>query len=479
MLLPDRLAETARARPQAPALICDDQTVSYDELQQRVLNAAALLQQRGLPAGGRVALLAGNSVAFAVLVHALPLAGLTLVPLNTRLTAAEQRFQLHDAAVDLLLFDAEHAARAAELAATPVAVNPVEPLAAAPPIRLPVVPQPLPADALQTIIFTSGTTGRPKGALLTRGNHWANAAGSQQRLAQQPSDVWLAVLPFFHVGGMAILLRAAWAGLPVVILPRFDAARVRAAIAQYRVTLVSFVAVMLQRVLDVSPEPIAPSLRAVLLGGGPAPLPLLERCAARGIAVLQTYGLTESGSQAVTLAPADALRKLGSAGLPLPDVELRIGSVTAPLPPGQAGEILLRGPSISPGYLNLPPHPAGWLATGDIGWCDADGYLSVVDRRSDLIISGGENIYPAEIEAALLAHPAVVEAGVYGVPDTQWGAVAHAAVVLREPLEAAALLAWLRPQLAGYKLPRLIHVVSELPRTASGKLQRFRLRDVT
>jgi O-succinylbenzoic acid--CoA ligase len=277
---------------------------------------------------------------------------------------------------------------------------------------------------------------------------------------------------------MAILLRAAWAGLPVVILPRFDAAEVRAAIAAHHVTIVSFVAVMLQRLLDLDDTPLPPSLRAVLLGGGPAPLPLLERCAARGLSVLQTYGLTESASQAVTLAPADALRKLGSAGLPLPEVELRIGAVARPDPPGTVGEILLHGPSISPGYLHQPPHPAGWLHTGDLGYCDADGYLYVVDRRGDLIISGGENIYPAEIEAALLAHPAVAEAGVYGAPDAEWGALPHAVVVLRRPAEPAELLAWLSRRLARFKLPRSLRIAAELPRTASGKLQRFRLPDV-
>jgi o-succinylbenzoate---CoA ligase len=475
-MLPDLLTAHALANPSAVALICADQRVSYAELAQRVQSAADRLAD--LPAGSVVALLAVNSIDYAIAVHALPRTGLTLLPLNLRLTAAEQRLQLQDAGTALLLFDSDHAARAAELAADGLPTRPLEPLCAASDAAQPLSVVPLPADLLQTIIYTSGTTGRPKGALLTRGNHWANAQGSQQRLVQQPDDVWLAVLPFFHVGGMAILLRAAWAGLPVVILPRFDASDVRAAIAAHRVTIVSLVAVMLQRLLDLDNAPLPPGLRAVLLGGGPAPLLLLERCAARGLSVLQTYGLTESASQAVTLAPADALRKLGSAGLPLPEVELRIGDVEQPLPPDTVGEILLRGPSISRGYLHRPPHPAGWLHTGDLGYRDSDGYLYVVDRRGDLIISGGENIYPAEVEAALLAHPAVAEAGVYGVADEDWGAVPHAAVVLRSPAEADDLLAWLQQRLARYKIPRQLRIVSELPRTASGKLQRFRLPDV-
>jgi O-succinylbenzoic acid--CoA ligase len=292
------------------------------------------------------------------------------------------------------------------------------------------------------------------------------------------------VLPLFHVGGLSILLRGAIYGIPVVLHERFDPVAVNAAIDSEGVTIISVVATTLQRMLDARGNtPYPPHFRCALLGGGPAPQPLLERCAALGVPVVQTYGLTESASQAVTLSPADALRKLGSAGQPLLPVGLRIDVDGREAAPGEVGEILLRGPTITVGYSGHPEATAeairdGWLHTGDMGHRDAEGYLYVADRRSDLIISGGENIYPAEVEAALLAHPAVAEAGVVGLPDAQWGQVPVAAIVLRSPAAESDILAALRAHLAAYKLPRRIIVLSELPRTASGKLQRARLREL-
>jgi O-succinylbenzoic acid--CoA ligase len=227
---------------------------------------------------------------------------------------------------------------------------------------------------------------------------------------------------------------------------------------------------MLDRMLSERAErPYPTTLRCVLLGGGPAPLPLLERAAAANVPVVQTYGLTETSSQIVTLAPEDAIRKLGSAGKPLMGSRIRIES---------DGEICVKGPGVSPGYLHHPPRE-GWLHTGDLGHLDEDGYLYVLDRRDDLIVSGGENVYPAEVEAALLAHPAVAEAGVVGVPDAQWGSRMTGVVVVRTGLSVTAdeLVAFVRQRLAGYKVPRAIEVRTEpLPRNASGKILRRELR---
>jgi O-succinylbenzoic acid--CoA ligase len=257
---------------------------------------------------------------------------------------------------------------------------------------------------------------------------------------------------------------------------------VNRAIDDERVTIVSVVAVMLQRMLDArGGRPYPPSLRCVLLGGGPAPRPLLERCASLGIPVAQTYGLTETTSQIATLAPEDALRKLGSAGRPLYPNEIRIASGDRDATPGEAGEILVRGPVVMAGYTGLPNDAIvdGWLHTGDIGQVDAEGYLYVLDRRDDLIITGGENVYPAEVEAALLAHPAVDEAGVVGVTDAVWGQRVVAIVRLAATPGANVvdvLRAHCQARLAGYKVPSEIRVVDEpLPRTASGKLQRTAL----
>jgi len=246
------------------------------------------------------------------------------------------------------------------------------------------------------------------------------------------------------------------------------------------------VAATLHRLLDARADrPVPPTLRCILLGGGPAPRPLLERCARIGVPVVQTYGLTETASQVATLAPEDALRRLGSAGRPLYPNALRIAdSDGADAPAGEPGEILVRGPVVTAGYADRPDDTAralagGWLHTGDVGRLDEEGYLYVLDRRDDLIVTGGENVYPAEVEAALLAHPAVAEAGVVGMPDERWGARVVAVVRARDgaATDADALRAHCRTLLGGYKVPAEIRLVTEpLPRTASGKLRRAELR---
>ena len=275
-------------------------------------------------------------------------------------------------------------------------------------------------------------------------------------------------MPLFHVGGLAILLRSVVCGIPAVVHLRFDAERANQAIDRDGVTIVSVVATMLDRMLALREgQPYPSSLRCVLLGGGPAPLPLLEACASLGVPVVQTYGLTEAASQVATLAPEDATRKLGSAGKPLMGTRVQVEP---------DGEILVDGPTVSPGYLHQPPR-LGSLRTGDLGRLDEDGYLYVLDRRDDLIVSGGENVYPAEVEAALRSHPSVVDAGVRGLPDPQWGQIVAAAVVLSAGASVSPddLRAHLRQQLAGYKIPRRLVFVPDLPRTASGKVQRRKL----
>ncbi|RMD81491.1 MAG: o-succinylbenzoate--CoA ligase [Chloroflexi bacterium] len=475
MYLPDWLARQSLLRPHHPALIGAEATYTFAELDRWAGAVAVRLGQR-VPPGSRVALLARNRLAYAAVVHAAPRAGVTLVLLNTRLTAAELAFQVRDSAPALLIAEHELVATAREAAKeTPIIM--LEELAA--PAEAPPPPAP-PIDlaAPHTIIYTSGTTGRPKGAILTAGNHWWNAVGSMLNLGLHDDDRWLAVLPLFHVGGLSILLRGGIYGIPVVLHERFDPALVKRDLAEQRITIVSLVAVMLQRLLAVDSAPFPAHVRCVLLGGGPAPLTLLEQCAARGIPVTQTYGMTEAASQAATLAPAEALQRLGSAGKPLLPVELRIvrsdGSEAAA---GEVGEICLRGPTLSPGYLGMPRRPDEWFHTGDMGYLDADGYLYVVDRRSDLIIAGGENIYPAEVEAVLLSHPAVAESGVVGVPDPEWGQRPVAAVVVRQPVTSEELMMHCRARLAGYKVPRTIVFVDELPRTAAGKLRRHQLRE--
>jgi O-succinylbenzoic acid--CoA ligase len=332
------------------------------------------------------------------------------------------------------------------------------------------------------VLFTSGTTGIPKGVCLTYANQLASARASAQRLGSAPDDRWLLCLPTFHIGGLAIALRAAIDATCVAVEP-FEPARVARALARAPIRLASMVPTMLARVIDAGLERPA-ALRALLLGGGPIPPVLVERCLARRIPAAPTYGLTEAASQVATLRP-DELRDAGdTAGTALADTELCIaredGSRAAP---GEPGQILVRGPQVMRGYLDRPEETAatlagGWLHTGDVGALDASGRLRVLDRREDLIVSGGENVYPAEVEAALAAHPAVREAAVIARADPQWGQSVHA-VVAPEPgsaLDAGALDAWLRTRLAGFKRPRSYSFRDALPRTPSGKLRRAELR---
>jgi O-succinylbenzoic acid--CoA ligase len=492
-LIPDWLTYRVAAAPDAPALISAAEQWSFAELDREATLWAQRLQTLGIGAGDRVAALLQNGIPYVTLVHALIKLRAVLVPLNTRLAAAELVWQIAHIRARLLLLDAPNAERAVDVhvtlpnlpcrTLTPCAnwptLDTVEPTAFDAPDRIDLA-------ATHCIIHTSGTTGAPKGVMLTYGNHWWSAMGSALNLGTQRDDRWLALLPFFHIGGLAILMRGVIYGAPVVIHERFDPDATNQAIDTEHVTLVSVVANMLERMLDARcDQPFPPTLRAVLLGGGPAPRPLLERCATLGAPVVQTYGMTETASQAATLAPADALRKLGSAGKPLLPVELRIEQNGVACAPETVGEIVVRGPNVTAGYADQPEATTaairdGWLRTGDLGYLDAEGYLYVVDRRDDLIISGGENVYPAEIEAVLRQHPAVADAGVIGQADARWGQVPVAAVVQTpgEEINAAALIDFCATRLARYKTPRKIVFLDELPRNANGKLLRRKLREL-
>ena len=526
--LPDWVALRARTHGDHVAVEAPDATLTYAALDARVGAAAAALRARGLRDGAPVALLMTAGSGFATAAHAVPRAGGVLMPLNARLATAELAWQLADAGARLLVADEAtlSAARAAADAAGGVEVIDAEALvdmpAATPsrssrgsPDRSEWVQREIEGERRpsfhsgrtgeehhagrtdapgeidpgrpHSVLYTSGTTGRPKGALLTHGNfHWS-AVGSGLNLGVDPADRWLACMPLFHVGGLSILLRSAIYGTTAVVHERFDEARVNRALREQGVTLLSVVATMLGRMLDADDAPYPSSVRAVLVGGGPAPRPLLEAARDRGLPVLQTYGLTEAASQVTTLPAVDGLRKPGSSGLPLPGTTVRIAPAGdadgARAVPGEIGEILVAGPTVTPGYRGRPDATAaalrgGWLRTGDVGFLDAEGYLTVVDRREDLIVSGGENVYPAEVEAVLLAHPGVLECAVFGAPDEAWGQRVTAVIVTRpgaaaDLLTTDALAAFCRERLAAYKVPRTFAVRAEaLPRTASGKLQR-------
>ena len=321
----------------------------------------------------------------------------------------------------------------------------------------PVLPGGLPEGTL-AVLFTSGTTGEPRPVCLTHANFEASAGASAAALPIAADDRWLCCLPVFHVGGLSVFTRSAIHATTVVAEPAFDTRRVKDLLEAGEATIASLVPTMLSRLRDAGLER-APRLRGILLGGGPIPQELLDWARTSGLPVRPTYGMTETTSQIATAVVGERLGRV------LPGVELRIG---------EDGEILVRGPVIAPGTAAAD----GWLHTGDVGTLESDGLLCVVGRSKDLIVTGGENVAPAEVEQALLDHPAVADAGVIGLPDPEWGEVVCAAVVLARGAGTEGLIDWCRERLPGYKVPKRIEPLRVLPRNAAGKLMRDELRSM-
>ncbi len=483
---PDWLGRWARLSPDRVALTAGRDRCTFAELDQLVNRTARQLAGLGVTKGSRVALLLPNSALYAVLVYALARVGGILVPLNMRLAARELAWQLSDSRARVLIHDGSLASAAAEAVGTASDLQrfDLNTLAALPETDAPLQCQVDLAD-VQGIIYTSATTGTPKGAELTYGNHWWNAIGSALTLGMHRSDCWLALLPFYHVGGLAILWRAAIFGTPVIVHESFDPDVANRELDRGEVTMCSVVSPMLTRMLEAREgRPYPPSLRCLLLGGGPIPRPLLETCVRQGIPVAPTYGLTETASQVATLLPQDVPERIGSVGQALFPVELRIEDEARPMATGEVGEILVGGPTVMRGYADRPQETAqvlrnGWLYTGDLGYLDEEGFLHIVDRRNDLIVSGGENVYAAEVEAVLLEHPAIADAAVVGVPDAVWGQIVTAAVRLRSGrrLSEEEVRTFCAARMAAYKVPRRVRFVEAIPRSAPGKVQRHLIRD--
>ncbi|WP_164020035.1 o-succinylbenzoate--CoA ligase [Pyxidicoccus trucidator] len=470
------IREGAQKFPDAEALTFAGRTWTYSALDAEVGPWVKALESEGVGAGDRVAVLATNHVASVGLFWALGRLGAVLAPLNARLTRAELAPLVEDVAPRLTLalgalMDRLPGARPLEsfVAATGTPSHTCTPLS---------------GDSPRVVLFTSGTTGRPKGAVLTEGNFRASTQASAANLGPHPAPRWLGTLPLFHVGGLAMLTRTAYEGGCLVLHDRFDADAVNRAIDAEGVSHASLVATTLERVLDARGDsPVPPTFRLALIGGGPVPVPLLKRARAAGMLALQTYGLTEACSQVTTERPTEADGR--TAGPPLPGVEVRIvGGDGALKAPGEEGDIEVRGPTVMAGYWQRPDATRealrdGWLRTKDLGVLDARGRLTVLSRRTDLIVRGGENIYPAEVEAVLANHPAVQEVAVVGLPDARWGEVPVAFLAPRagQPTPTTEELeSWCRQSLAGFKTPARFTWVDALPRNAMGKVERTVLR---
>jgi fatty-acyl-CoA synthase len=501
MDLSDLIARHAVFTPDKPALVFEGEALSYRAFFERIeTTAKALKAEFGVSRGDRVAILSLNRPDYLVLLYACARLGAMLVPLNWRLAAAEQMFILSDAAVKVLALERAFAeilpALGAALPETRVAgldFTPSPPgyafdallAQAAGDSRNPHVDLSCPL----LIVYTSGTTGRPKGAVLRQEALLWNGVMSQHMHGLNPDDHVLTVLPFFHVGGLNIQTTPALHhGATVTIHSRFTPDAALTTIARDRPTLTVLVPATIQAVTD-HPDWAATdlsSLKAVSTGSQIVPPHLIERFVSRGVPVLQVYGSTETCPVAVYTRLGGDLTRPGSTGLPgLCCEAMVIDDAGAELPPETPGEIAVRGPNVFVEYWGNEAATRevlrdGWFRTGDIGRRDADGYFFVHDRKKNMIISGGENIYPAEVERALLEHPDVADCGVVGRPDPRWDEVPVAYVIPRAGCraDAEALTAHLLTQLARFKVPREFVFVEELPRTALGKVQHFRLRQM-
>jgi fatty-acyl-CoA synthase len=478
--------------------------VTYAEFDEATNRLGRGLIDLGVRRGDRIGVLLANSVAFMEVTFAAARLGAIVVPVNFRLQGPEVGFLLADAGADVLVHHDSFPAARAALAEPGVRVRhrlvvaaPGQATAALADGELSYLdvlasgaPDPLDMDVderdAHAIMYTSGTTGRPKGAVLTHANAVANARnGLLQGRGVRPGDVTVTAAPMFHIGGLGVhSLPFVYVGGTNVILSAFDPPAFLAAVAEHGATVQFLVPAMwaaLTRVPDFDRFDLS-ALDMAVSGGAPTPLPVIEFFNARGITFQEGFGMTET-APSVSVLDADHIKeKLGSIGRPLPGVETRVvDAADRDVATGTVGELVVRGDNVFAGYWMLPDATAdafrgGWFHTGDLARVDDEGYITLVDRKKDMIITGGENVYPVEVEQVVVRHPAVREAAVFGVADERWGETVVAAVALDGTATAAELIAHCRRRLAHFKCPTRIVIVDELPRNATGKVLKTALR---
>lgn len=474
--LPDR---RAALDPNGPAIADTSGSLTNMQMLDGVVGVARRLHDLGIGQGDVVALKLANRVDFVLLLFGAWRVGATVTPVNPSLTAVEIARQVDDSGARLLIVEEEDTTSTGDVPVVPVGDMYV---------ATGTDPDPhLDPAALALLIYTSGTTGVPKGVMLDHANLDAMTAMGRQALGVGPGDRCLLILPLFHVNGIVVsVLTPLLAGGSVVIADRFNPMTFFETVERERPTFFSAVPTIYS-MLAALPDEVRPdtsSVRFAVCGAAPASAELLSRFEGRyGFPLVEGYGLSE-GTCGSTINPVSGLRKSGTVGLPFPGQELRIvDGAGNELPQGQDGEVVVRGPNVMRGYLGRPDDTAavirdGWLHTGDIGHLDTDGYLTLVGRSKEMIIRGGENIYPKEIEDVLVSDPAVLEAAVIGVPDDTWGEVVVAFVQARPgaAIDIKELRARCSRNLSGYKRPKAIHVVEALPKNAVGKLDKRSLR---
>ena len=435
------LEQRARSCPDRMALICGGESMTYAQLEAEALHAARRLVAHGVRRGTTAAVTMGGGPRQVVLIHALMKTGAVLLPLSPKLSEAERSAAISSSGVTVDLDD-------------PSRLTQTE-------ADMPLLGEHDMADT-HCRVLTSGSTGEPHSVGLTYGNHLFSAMGSAFNIGVDPGDRWLCALPTSHISGLSIVMRSVIYGTGMILQDGFDTAAVATAIERDGANVISLVSTMLVRLLDDGVD--LSGMRAVLVGGGPVPQSMLHRALSGGAPVIQTYGLTETCSQVTTLEIAEARRKAGSVGRPLLTSHLKI----------HEDEILVQGPTVSPEALDSD----GWLHTGDVGRIDEDGFLYVEGRIDEMIITGGENVTPAEVEEVLISHPGIEEAAVVGRTDPEWQQAVTAVVVAVSESEPSAeqVREFCRTRLAGYKVPKRIEFTDALPRTASGKIRRSDLR---
>lgn len=496
------IQERARLAPERTAVVDEERTLSFAELEERVGRATAWLAAEGIRRGDRVGLVLGNRCAYLELVFAAARLGAIAMPINTRLAPPEVAQLLDDARPSLLIHEASLAplveksldqARGSSARAHAVggADDLYEAALAAHAPRSAI--EPVSPEDPMILMYTSGTTGVPKGALLPHRKTLYNSLNAQLFFGCTQQDRVLAVVPLFHSFGLLILaLPALYCGASVVLQMHFDPHALWSAVERHRISYFGGVPTMfgpLQEALDAD-APDVSSLRFLFTAGAAIPVERIHAFEERGLRLKQGFGQTET-SILCCLDAEDAIRKAGSVGRPVFHAELRIVRETSlSAPPeqwqdcdaGESGEIVVRGPITMLGYWERPEANAetlrsGWLRTGDVGWFDDEGFVTLTGRAGDMFISGGENVYPRQVEAVYETHPDVQELAVVGIPDERWGETGHAFVVPRPGAEfdPEALRAWGRERLASFKVPSSFEAVDELPKTITGKVQKFRL----
>lgn len=490
MTLENWIFKRARLSPHKLAFIFEEEQWTFEELYRTAQEMSDLFATVLDACGGinRVGIFSNNSAEMYVAILACMNAGIEMVLLNTRLSAEELTVQINDASLSLIFCANEWLPRLSEVndAATDVAITCLSlewcyanrKKAS----RRRVMQELFPDDQVMSVLYTSGTTGKPKGVMQSYGNHYASAMASVTNLGFHEADMWVAITPLYHVSGLSVLVRGLVYGMPVHLFRRFDAALVNQALLRGKGSIISVVSYTLSALLKDLGDAVYPdSFRLMLLGGGFVDRSLLAACQEKRIAVVQSFGMTETCSQIAALPPRDISRKMGSAGLPLFSNRLRIGGTGAG--EGGVGEIQIQSPALCVGYLGQNERyqrsftADGWYRTGDMGYLDEEGYLYVKCRLADCIISGGENIYPVEIETCLKNSRHVREAAVVGKIDATWGMVPWAFLVAGgtgKPTDEELKSFCLR-HLAAFKVPKRFVWVDELPKTAVGKIQKYKL----